>query len=329
MAWALSLRARRCRNIGRYNRYMLAAAFGAWKFSSTRHNLVRWALIRRDFGWPVSQRIAKRLIENLPKIRYRDRLQSISLVAEKYPQYLENVPQALLRETTLRFPALYGLASFYENNNDTLKLIGRMQSEWRQVFADAVCAAVSNAGLAVVGNAAELLTTQLETKIDMCDLVVRFNHYGRGAELQACVGSKTDVWVMSPAYRGAAPTCTPKWIVVSGPAMEYKLRDWGVIQKLIDQGSKVLTVPLNIWAGCVQQLEAPPSAGVLVLYWLKSILKSILKSNYQSIFVAGVGMYYKTGAYHLMDKRYTPVSRHNWLAESAWLDQWSELRRLA
>jgi hypothetical protein len=303
---------------------MLAAAFGAWKFSSSRENLVRWALMRRDLGWPVSQRIAKRLVDILPKLGYRYSLQLISLVAEKYPQYLEGVSKVLLKKAASRFPALYGLVDSCENSHHALRLIGRMQNEWRLAFSDAVYAAVSKAGLSVVGNASELRTTQLEAQIDMCDLVVRFNHYGRGVELQACVGSKTDVWVMSPAYRGPPPTCVPKWVVVSGPAMEYKLQDWGVIQSLIEQGSKVLTVPLNIWAGCVQQLEAPPSAGVLILYWLKSILKS----NQQIIFVAGVGMHSKGGVYHLVDKRYSAVSRHNWVAESAWLEQWSELRRL-
>ena len=323
-AWCLSLRARRYRSIGRYNRDMLAAAFGAWNFGSSGENLVRWALIRRDLGWPISHRIAKRLVEILPELGYRYSLQSISLIAEKYPQYLEGMSKALLEKAASRFPALHGLMDSCDNSHHALRLIGRMQNEWRLAFSDVVYAAVSKAGLAVVGNAAGLRTAQLEPKVDMCDLVVRFNHYGRGVELQACVGRKTDVWVMSPAYKGPAPTCVPKWVVVSGPAMEYKLQDWGVIQSLIEQGSKVLTVPLNIWAGCVQQLDAPPSAGVLILYWLKSILNS----NRQIIFVAGVGMHSKGGAYHLVDKHYSAESRHNWVAESAWLEQWSELRRL-
>ena len=50
-----------------------------------------------------------------------------------------------------------------------------------------------------------------------------------------------------------------------GPAMEYKLQNWSAVQPLLQQGSKLLTVPLTVWRTCVQQLQAPPSAGVLML----------------------------------------------------------------
>jgi hypothetical protein len=150
-------------------------------------------------------------------------------------------------------------------------------------------------------------------------LVVRFNHDGRGQELVASVGTKTDVWVVSPAYQGPPPVGVPKWVVVTGPAMEYKLQNWQAVMPLLKQGSKILTVPLTVWRDCVQQLQAPPSAGVLMLCWIQEILGGSLAG----VRVAGVGLHSAGRPYTTLNPQKGSTSRHDWLAEAAWVQRQS------
>ena len=101
-----------------------------------------------------------------------------------------------------------------------------------------------------------------------------------------------------------------------GPAMEYKLQNWSAVQPLLQQGSKLLTVPLTVWRTCVQQLQAPPSAGVLMLCWLQELLGGRLAG----VRVAGVGGHKPGQPYATLNAQQGRISRHDWLAEQFWLD---------
>lgn len=317
------LRSKRRRAAGLYSRSMLEAAFAAWRLNPSAQTLLHWAATRRDMGRPVTRTIALGLLEALPGLRAAKRVRALALLLEAFPTLAANVPPLLQQQLAERFPALAGMVA-PAGAAQGVAAVGVQQAAWRQAFADDVVGAAALAGLAVVGNAAQLHTLSAGEHIDACDLVLRFNHYGRAPELLPRVGRKTNVWVLSPSYKGPLPEQLPQWVVLTGPAMEYGLKNWAILQPLLEQGCRVVSVPLDIWRTCVKQLQAPPSAGVLVLCWLQHLLGGSLRN----VRVAGVGGYLPGSSYHVVPEHKGSTARHNWQAESAWLQQWAEHTRL-
>lgn len=58
-----------------------------------------------------------------------------------------------------------------------------------------------------------------------------------------------------------------QWVVVSGPEMAFRLQDWRRFEASWQDGTRLLTVPLQTWSELVSALQAPPSAGLLFLAW--------------------------------------------------------------
>jgi len=302
---------------------MLEVAFKAWRLHSSARTLLHWAATRRDLGLPLSRRMAHNLLALMPSMPSWQRVWVLAGVAEAFPVLLSKLPSAWRQEAARKLPAL-GMTLIPDLSHQNLGAVAAQQIVLRQDFAHTVWASARRSGLAVVGNAAQLCEVCAGEAIDACSLVVRFNHYGRGHALKECVGNKIDVWVVSPAYKGPPPLAVPTWVVVTGPAMEYKLQNWQTVQPLVNQGSKLLTVPLKVWRTCVQQLQAPPSAGILMLSWLEHILHHQL----EQVTVAGVGDHDEGRPYKALNAQFGSTSRHNWRAEAAWLKQRPSLRRL-
>lgn len=314
-AWVWTLRARRLRAAGRYTPQLLEAAFAAWRLHPSARNLLQWAAMRRDLGLPLSGRMAREVLAVMPRMPSSQRVRALAGVAEAFPDRVSQLPEAWRHDAARILPAL-GMALQPDRLHPDLAKLAAQQAAWRHDFANAVRASAAQGGVAVVGNAAKLRESSAGDAIDACGLVVRFNHHGRRPELQACVGNKIDVWVVSPAYQGPPPQGVPTWVVVTGPAMEYKLQNWSAVQPLLQQGSKLLTVPLTVWRTCVQQLQAPPSAGVLMLCWLQDLLGGRLAG----VRVAGVGGHKPGQPYTTLNAQHGRTSRHDWLAEQVWLD---------
>jgi hypothetical protein len=110
-----------------------------------------------------------------------------------------------------------------------------------------------------------------------------------------------------------------QWVVMAGPDVRYTLRHWNLVLPLLSSGARVLTVPLNVWRKLVLRLQAPPSAGVLLLQWLHD-----LNDGWQGISAAGIGAWTGTGAYHLALANHQADSRHQWPAEHALVAQWRQ-----
>lgn len=193
------------------------------------------------------------------------------------------------------------------------------QDAWRMAFERCVRQALAGAGVCVVGNAQSLRGAGRGTAIDAAGLVVRFNHCLVASELHQDVGRRTDVWVMSPGYVGPRPNLNElKFVVVTGPEPQYRLKRWAHLQAFEHAGVPVLVVPLAVWRGCVSRLAAPPSAGMLVLMWLLS-LTSNHRSQRLAVYGIGAGVSASPGhGYHLALATHKPTSRHNWAGEAAW-----------
>ena len=83
-----------------------------------------------------------------------------------------------------------------------------------------------------------------------------------------------------------------------------------------ENGGNLLSVPLPVWRALVRELQAPPTAGLLALNWLRSI-----RNSWDGVIVYGIG--YKGGRYHAARQRQRPSHRHDWEKESALLQRWT------
>ena len=322
--------ATRQRSRGRYNRAVLAAHYATWREHPTPVHLLAWLLFRRDLGLPLPRRQVPHLRAALPALDVAQRRQALGLLAEAGADAdadadaVAGLRASWLDDAAQRLPAL---AALHVPGTD-LATLAREQTRWRADFADAFRAAADADGVQLVGNAASLRGQGLGAQVDEASWVLRFNRFASGPPWTADVGERVTVWVVSPGHEGPVPEAVD-WVVVSGPDMLHRLQDWHRLLPLVRSGTPVLTVPLNVWRGCVSVLHAPPSAGVLLLHWLHSLNGP---RRWQGIRSAGIGHgpTPRGQAYHLALPGHPPGPRHAWAGEAALVRQWAQegLRRL-
>lgn len=168
----------------------------------------------------------------------------------------------------------------------------------------------------VVGNAGSLLTRAWGACIDAQAVVIRFNRWQPpGQDATQALGHRLDVWVAAPDCR-AVPAQTPAWAVITGADPSAAMADWPTVRALRARGVPVLTVPLDIWRALVERLEAPPSAGVLLLAWLIS-----LGLAPAGLCVTGIAEP-TTGRTHVLGRWHRRGRRHAWERECQLVAQW-------
>lgn len=310
--------ARRKRRLGDYDQGTLAGFVAAWRYSGAVSDLLAYALFRRDLGRPLPARWVEPLRQGLSRLTTEQRRLALGLLAEYGPAALAGLSSGWLADAS----GLPALASERPNGaNPLIASIHTQQTAWRDGFTQWVAQRRAQGGLCVVGNAAVLQGLALGPAVDASAGVVRFNRYGADASLQPDVGQRTDVWVVSPGYRGPAPRGV-SWVVVSGPDVRYRVREWATVLPLREAGVPVLTVPLPVWREMVTTLQAPPSAGVLMLAWLASMGSS----GWKGVHSAGIGSGVTgKGRYHKVATKQAAGSRHHWSAEQQLVSKWQLL----
>lgn len=311
--------AKRRRRKGLYDRRTLAgfakAARGGRIGGATR--ALAYAMFLRDLGRPLPKRWAARLADELVGLAPSQQRVALGLIAENMPDRLAALPVDTGGALKLP-PAVY--LHLGEAARSPLALIDAMQEQWRADFAAWLGTHRRGRGLCVVGNAAALGGSRLGEAIDDRGGVVRFNQFAQAPSHAVDIGRRLDVWVLSPRYRGPVPRSV-QWVVVAGPDVRYTLGNWDTVLPLLQAGSKVLTVPLAVWRGLVTRLQAPPSAGVLMLNWIWGLGND---SAWSGIAAAGIGVGLSaSGAYHLAIPGHRAVARHNWHEEQALVAEWS------
>ncbi|MGV6852726.1 MAG: glycosyltransferase family 29 protein [bacterium] len=194
-----------------------------------------------------------------------------------------------------------------------LREIHTKQSIWRNLFQKKLQAGCTSKCV-VVGNGGILCDVKLGDVIDQHQWVLRFND-ASGSDSDA--GSRCDVWVTTPGYRGSPPD-NVQWAIMSGPDVRFSNQYWDSVEPILARGGQVLTVPLPVWRSLVKELEAPPSAGLLTLAWLRELL-----GGWEPISVAGFNaLSDKKHRYHVFHKRKKGYKRHNWEGEAVILRRW-------
>lgn len=289
---------------GRYDPVLLAWAYRAARGGAVA-DLCRLALWRRDLGRPLPRRWVAPLRDGLAQLPAAQRCLALGLLAEAAPAALAGLPAGWLDEAA-RQPGV-ALA------------LGRAQPLAPVATFEAWLAAQRPRGHCVVGNAASLAGRGLGAQIDAAGVVWRFNHWQGPAAQAADQGRRCDVWVLSPALRQAPLPAGLRWAVLSGPDVRYTQRGWGLVTRLQQAGVGVVCVPLPVWRGCVAALQAPPSAGLLSLAWLRG--QGAAPAPWAGVRALGIGEG-RAAAYHLADRRARAGSRHDWDAEAALLARW-------
>lgn len=293
------------RRQGHYDRRLLAAAHAQPLGSAA--GLLAAAQWRRDLGRPLPRRWVVPLRQGLAQLSAAQRSRALGLLAEVAPQALDGLPDDWLAQAA----QLPGVAEWLGRPSALASLEQRAQFE-QWVLAH------RTQGHCLVGNAAALAGCGLGAQIDRAGAVWRFNQWQGGQAAAADVGTRCDVWVLSPALQDAPLPPGLRWAVVSGPDMRFQGRHWPLAQRLQAAGVAVLTVPLPAWRAAVEALQAPPSAGVLALAWL-----SQLAGGWQGLRALGIGQGLATpGSYHLARPGARPGSRHDWAAEAALVAHW-------
>ncbi|HEX5515661.1 MAG TPA: glycosyltransferase family 29 protein [Gammaproteobacteria bacterium] len=275
--------------------------------------LYEYLLFRRDLGYPVGRRWSSALTHAVPRLRGSLRRLALAMLAESAAA--EQPAGAGLPDG--HDAVLVDGADAADFGRRSVIAIQKCQQSWRDQFA-AVIRQYPDAGICVVGNAGILQGCGLGSEIDGHGLVVRFNRFRSERTSAADTGVRTDIWVRAPDFPGAAPV-EADWIIVSGPDMRYRMRHWQNVRDPQRPDVPVLTVPLPVWRSLVAPLDAPPSAGLLVLAWLRQLL-----GDWTGISAAGFGSAFVGQPYHHALPEQAPGRRHNWGAESSLLCQWQE-----
>jgi len=169
--------------------------------------------------------------------------------------------------------------------------------------------AIKHLDLFVVGNSAKLAEQNLGPVIDDSGFVVRFNRWD---EKGGSVGRRCDLWIRS-AESMPVPQCSPRWQLLSGPAMLSRIQDPALQEQLLC--GPFLDFPLIVWRTLVKKLDAPPSAGLCALWWLRGIL-----GDWAPLQACGFG--FDAKKYHVCGAQHRPSLRHHWRGEAALLKQW-------
>ncbi len=308
--------------LGHYRRHKgyydgtTARRFGVgWKNSGNPAHLLAYASFRRDLGERLPGRLVGPLTDALPRLSPAQRRLALGLIAERSPDVLAALPAAILADGR-GLPSVAAVCASESGPFAGPALIHREQHRWCLEFAAELRRALSNEGVAVIGNAAGLLNSGQGSAIDAHRMVIRFNHFMGASAPVRDVGAKIDVWVVAPGYDGPLPESVGR-IVMTGPDMRYRMADWSRFMPLVERGVPLLTVPLDIWRTLVRQLEAPPSAGVLVLSWLHA-----LNAGWEGLAMAGIGAGIGKGRYHATLSRHVASSRHAWQREADLVRAW-------
>jgi hypothetical protein len=288
---------------GQYNLVTLWAFRRVWRRSQKGSDYLAYVLFRRALGYGLTQAKADVLIKLLEmplpllfwhKLYGHRRRQINNLLAEyHYHQHMQVVTPAVL-------PAFQEMVLYWR----------RQQQLWQHELTLKLQQAKR---IQLVGNSPALSGSALGNSIDSADVVVRFNRFQSENTKIADSGSKLDIWVMAPDFQKTLPAKLD-WCLVSGPDIVWQQQRWP--QFSTQSPRKLLSIPLLYWRQLVRQLAAPPSAGLLVAYFLRSTTKS------NKIQLAGFGYNPDTVNYHYTSPTHKAASRHNWAGELNIIQQW-------
>lgn len=151
--------------------------------------------------------------------------------------------------------------------------------------------------VAVIGNAKS--NDEKGEIIDSYSLVIRFNRYVTDRKIY---GEKKDIVVLDPSLYGEYKRTNEK-IILSGYAKQYMIK-----------GEGICCIPTKIWRTLITKTHKPPSAGLLMVQYLMTIVppSKITIFNFTN-----------NSSEHVTG-RIECNEAHNWLVEKAIFEQYRQ-----
>ena len=334
LPWPLFLMLGRLRrNAGRYDKLTYACFYYAWKRKPSLSNLLAYLKFRRDLGLVMSSRFKFRLKQALPSATKAQQHRIINWIIESDVDvaFDESVLPDIQELADSSPPAAAYVQKKHNARSiseDALSILQCRQESWREEFVHFI--RNNRHSICVVGNCANTAKQNRGAQIDRHGIVIRFNQYALSEEgnehsseqnkRPSDIGGKIDVWVRAPGFNGQAPETAESadWIIITGPDVRYQLSNWGNLNSFILNKKKVITVPLNVWRKLVRDLQAPPSAGILILACLIEIF-----DYKQALSVTGFQQdASEQKRYHHALPRHKASQRHNWKGERDLMREW-------
>ena len=195
------------------------------------------------------------------------------------------------------------------SKNTLIKHIYSSQSLWLEEFSTYV----KNKKVCIVGNAPLNKNMDFTKAIETYEIVIRFNNCCSNMN-DTNRGKKVDIWMSAPDIK---TSISALWNIVSGPNMIYKNANWKRFENTLENGGRILSTPLHIWKDMVQQLQAPPSAGILMIYWTH-----VIQNSFENITIVGFDIDNENKRYHHSDMNHQASSRHSWEKERELIKKW-------
>ncbi len=232
----------------------------------------------------------------------------------EYKQAVENNPNcaeksrylALKAAVTTIDPSCPGAA---QHEKDLYNTLLKTQGDFRKLVLqhkDSLC---------VVGNSPCEMGKGKGDFIDSHDLVIRFNNFSVNYPFSKDYGTKTNVWAKTTRFLEIERRNVKDFdlVLISGSNTYHRSNiGYTFYQECVDQGIPVDIFPSSVAFDVTQKLEALPSAGIVLIAYLHSILgpldpKSILGFSFTDQ-LTGEANHYSTGKKQL-------GYRHNWESE--------------
>ena len=288
--------AKRRRKRGLYDYHTLWYYKKVWQKHKTPKSFLAYCMFRRDLGYTLSGRRINILTSYIDTFNIKEKKYAISLLNEANIDVTKNASNKI-------------------NSRTWFNLVFENQLEWRKTFINELYKG-KDGGVCIVGNSASINNTMLGEKIDKHKFVIRFNNCFHKENGNQDTGNKLDIWVSAPDFRGKTQA-SARWVIVSGPDMIYREVKWDRFESYVKSGGYIIGIPLDIWKKLVFELKAPPSAGILTLFWFREIF-----GHWSNISAAGFDLNLTNEVYHLVDSKHIPGKRHNWQKEKDLLKQW-------
>ncbi|ASJ71677.1 glycosyltransferase family 29 protein [Granulosicoccus antarcticus] len=182
------------------------------------------------------------------------------------------------------------------------------------------------ARIAVVGNGPSIIGNAAGERIDTADLVIRFNKIHTGELISRDTGQQTGLWVISPGFKIKASGMHCNKLCLSGPAPFMRSsRYWSRLARI--PFSSLALTPLDSWHSLVGLLNAPPSAGILVLDTLIRHFPTLnIESHGFTTDTAESGDTQRAGRHY--GDCHKVSTRHNWHEETMLIRKWISMGKL-
>lgn len=127
----------------------------------------------------------------------------------------------------------------------------------------------------VIGNSPAARGLRRGKDINTKKLVIRFNSYDTSLDRRKDIGMRTDIWVKSPSFEEVRRKDVSglKMVVLTGTNhLDRSPSAYDFLFDFVEAGVKVCCVPPDIYSTLATKLNAPPSGGIQILYWLRDIV---------------------------------------------------------